>query len=141
MKDEKEFILDEEFSFEWGRGRGTMYSTCTKPEPNVLFFQTEERSKNWEITSKMDFSSIGMVNTRVFVNEGLKTQKFYQREGIEIDTSDATLAPGVEVVKLDNEPEEDSPFSSDNDAANQDELFEENDETEEFFDDDFFNEE
>ena len=65
----------------------------------------------------MEFSKIGMVNTRTFINQGIVAKKFYQREGAEFDESVSKMYDGGDIVQIDNSTggeEEDGPFQPDN---------------------------
>ena len=78
MDSEIKFKLDKEFSFPWGRNKGTMHSVCSQPKPNTLFFQSRERAREWDITSRMEFSQFGMVNTRTFNTTGVLAKKYFK---------------------------------------------------------------
>lgn len=76
--DEVTFTLGEVFEKSWGRGRGVMVHNATRLDRNSLFFESEEKSKGWKLTSLMEFSKLGVVNTRHFLNQDLVTKKFFQ---------------------------------------------------------------
>ena len=48
------------------------------PENNVFLCESEEREKDWKLTSKMEFAKLGLVNTRTFHNENIVAKKYYK---------------------------------------------------------------
>jgi len=122
-----EFTLGELTELPYGRNmEGIMHTMCNLEEPNRLFCTSEERTKGWTLTSEHIFSKGGVMNTRHHVNKGIKTKKFYQRQGIELDEESMVTVEGMVTVPPKNEIED--PFSS---SSSEDEDF--------FSDNDFFN--
>lgn len=99
---ESRFNLGEEFSFEFGRGQGTLHTLCTVTEINVLRCTSEERTKSWHFDSEMRFSEAGMVNERYFINKGIKTKKYFQRisetkdSGVQSEGNEESILDSVE---------------------------------------------
>lgn len=104
----------QEFSYEWnrvwnmtyGRNDGIMWNNCTRESPNVIFCSSEERDKQWFLTSRMTFSDLGMVNERHFLNENISAKKFYEKE------AEDAINDEVEEVDLFDD-EDDEEFGSD----------------------------
>ena len=83
MERVSEFRLGEEWSMVWGKGNGFMHNVVTRPKPNVLRIVSEERERGWNFDSVMTFSEAGMINTRHFLTEDIKTVKYYQKLNVE----------------------------------------------------------
>jgi len=81
------FEFNKVFNMTYGKGMGTMHNFCERPVHNVVFCKSEEREKNWKLTSNMTFSEKGMVNERIFLNKNIGAKKFYQKEGFGVDES------------------------------------------------------
>jgi len=74
------FKFGDEFSMEYGKGMGIMHNVCTRETPSLLICKSEERERNWNLLSKMEFSEEGVVNTRTFVTKNITAKKYYKRE-------------------------------------------------------------
>jgi len=87
------FKLEEEYTFSYFFNQGLMHNRCTRPKPNVLFVNSFEPSKMWNLTSEMVFTKYGMINTQTIVQEQISATKFYTKvvvydENSEIVTED-----------------------------------------------------
>ena len=61
------FKLDEEYTFSYFFNQGLMHNRCSRPKPNVLFIDSFEPKKLWNLTSEMVFTKYGMINTQTIV--------------------------------------------------------------------------
>eukprot|EP00092_Neocalanus_flemingeri_P091221 GFUD01115628.1.p1 GENE.GFUD01115628.1~~GFUD01115628.1.p1 ORF type:complete len:260 (+),score=77.60 GFUD01115628.1:59-838(+) len=108
---EMEFEFDTVFNMTYGRGMGIMYNICERPQHNVVFCKSEEREKNWKLSSHMTFSERGMVNERIFLNKNIGAKKYYQKEGFGLDES----FPVVTEKEVDIFAEDDESWEEDED--------------------------
>jgi len=86
-KRDMKFEFNKEFNMTYGRGMGIMHNVCERPQYNVVFCRSEEREKDWNMTSHMVFSEKGLVNERIFINKNIGAKKYYQKEGAELEES------------------------------------------------------
>ena len=49
-----------------GMNFGTLWNNCSRAEVNVVVCRSEEREKEWILSSKLTFLENGLVNERVF---------------------------------------------------------------------------
>lgn len=73
------FTLGEEYQTNYFLNQVVMLHTCSQPKPNILFFDSYEVAKNWNVTTEMVFSKFGMISKQTFVNDGISTKKFYTK--------------------------------------------------------------
>ena len=62
----------------YNKGKGVMHTICTIPEKNVLECNSEERTKEWKITNRLDFNALGIINTRTFHTKDIVAKKYYE---------------------------------------------------------------
>jgi len=101
-----QFEFNQVFNMTYGRGMGTMYNICQRPRHNVVFCKSEEREKNWTLSSHMEFSEKGMVNERIFHNKNIGAKKFYQKEGSELEESFPVVAEKEVDIFADDDSDE-----------------------------------
>ena len=73
------FRLNEEYHFSYFFNQGLMHNICTRPKSNVLYIQSYEPSKMWNLTSEMVFTKYGMINIQTFVQDKLTATKYYTK--------------------------------------------------------------
>jgi len=71
------YDFGKEFNMSYGRGAGTMFNVCERPQPNVIHCKSEEREKKWSLSSQMEFYELGIVNKRVFLNKNIGKMKCF----------------------------------------------------------------
>ena len=55
-----------------------MQTICTLPEKNVLECNSEEKTKEWRITNRLEFHRLGIINTRTFHIKDIVAKKYYE---------------------------------------------------------------
>ena len=55
-----------------------MHTICGIPKENVFLCESEERQNNWNLTSKMEFSKLGMFDTKTFHTRDIVAKKYYK---------------------------------------------------------------
>ena len=74
-----------------------MLNRCSRPKPNVLFINSYEPTKMWNLTSEMVFTQYGMVNTQTIqdVGDQISATKFHTK---------VTIFDGEEVQHATTQP-------------------------------------
>ena len=73
ISQEMKFDWDTMFTMSYGKGpfTGMMTSLCTRPAYDTVTCRVEEKEKGWNMTTKLVFSQMGMVNHRILLNENI----------------------------------------------------------------------
>ena len=75
---ETKFQLGVEHETYYNSGNGVMQTVCNIPEKNVLECKSEERTKDWKITNRLEFDELGIINTRTFHAKDIVAKKYYE---------------------------------------------------------------
>ena len=78
-----EFDLGVRFTTPFGRRGRVLDNIAFRTQPNVLFFRSHQPDHGWNITSKMIFTSKGMVNVKQFLNSNVTAKKYYKVQSFE----------------------------------------------------------
>ena len=78
-----EFDLGVRFTTPFGRRGRVLDNIAFRTQPNVLFFRSHQPDHGWNITSKMIFTSKGMVNVKQFLNSNVTAKKYYKVQSLE----------------------------------------------------------
>jgi len=93
-----EFDLGVRFTTPFGRRGRVLDNIAFRTQPNVLFFRSHQPDHGWNITSKMIFTSKGMVNVKQFLNSNVTAKKYYKRHG----TDPSEKFSGKELIETRN---------------------------------------
>ena len=55
-----------------------MQTICTSPEKNVLECNSNEETKEWKITDRLEFEPLGIINTKTFHTKNIVAKKYYE---------------------------------------------------------------
>jgi len=108
-----EYEFGKEFNMTYGKKAGIMYTTCTRPEYEIIFCRSEERSKDWILTSEMKFSQRGMVNERVFLNKNITAKKFYEKRDFDLEDSKLDISSTITLDIFQNDTKNENWFDED----------------------------
>ena len=55
-----------------------MQTICSSPESNVLECNSDEETKEWKITDRLEFEPLGIINTKTFHTKNIVAKKYYE---------------------------------------------------------------
>jgi len=123
--DEHKFELNSKHTTPYNKGKGVMQTICSSPESNVLECDSDEETKEWKITDRLEFEPLGIINTKTFHTKNIVAKKYYERQGIDISEADrksATISDsGMIKVEKSNDTNAENPFGDDDYDENDDE--------------------